>query len=109
MNTVSTASMSRPYRPAPTPPGTTSPSIMSNSTMPPPNAVNESWNEFTAPVEVTVVDPANRDDPGMPNRTSLPSIAPCAACRAVPACCHSKKEMPPTATSHSPAITATRT
>src|ERR1700749_4012897 len=65
MKTVSTASMSMPYRPAPTPPGTTSPSMMSNSAMPPPNAVNESWNEFTAPVLVTVVDPANSDDPGM--------------------------------------------
>ncbi len=59
-------------------------------------------------MEVTVVEPPNSDEPGMPKRTSLPSMAPPAACKAVPACCHSKNEMPPTAVSHSPAITATR-
>ena len=58
-NTVMIARIKMPYRPAPTPPGATSPSIMLNSTIPPPNAVYESWKEFTAPVEVTVVDAAN--------------------------------------------------
>src|SRR5215471_5666698 len=65
-NTVTTARISRPYRPAPTPPGAISPSAISNNAMPPPNAVNESWNEFTAPVEVTVVDAANSAEPGVP-------------------------------------------
>src|SRR5215469_8111032 len=74
-NTVMTASMRMPYRPAPTPPGTTSPIIMLNSAMPPPNGVNESWNEFTAPVLVTVVDAANSEQPGVPNLTSVPSAA----------------------------------
>src|SRR5262244_3213876 len=74
-NTVMTAMMRMPYRPAPTPPGTISPIIMLNSATPPPNGVNESWNEFTAPVDVTVVDAANSDDAGMPNATFLPSIA----------------------------------
>src|SRR5262249_8794433 len=84
MNTVMTARMRMPYRPAPTPPGTTSPIIMLNSATPPPNGVYESWNEFTAPVEVTVVDAANSDDPGMPKTTFLPSIAAPAACAATP-------------------------
>src|SRR5581483_2488138 len=82
--TVTTARTRMPYRPAPTPPGTTSPIIMLNSATPPPNGVNESWNELTAPVEVTVVDAANSDEAGMPNATFLPSIAAPAACAATP-------------------------
>ena len=39
MNTVTMARMSMPYRPDPVPPGATSPSIMLNITVPPPNAV----------------------------------------------------------------------
>ena len=62
--------------PAPTPPGAISPSAMSNSAMPPPNGVSESWKQFTAPVEVTVVDAANSEQPGCRTATSLPSIAP---------------------------------
>src|SRR6516225_10950463 len=58
MNTVTTASISKPYRPAPTPPGTTSPIIMLNRTVPPPNGVNESWNELPAPADVTVAEAA---------------------------------------------------
>ena len=54
-NTVITASTSMPYRPEPTPPGATSPSIMLTIGIMPPSAVYESWNEFTAPVEVSVV------------------------------------------------------
>jgi len=39
--------------------------------MPPPKGVNESWNEFTDPVDVTVVEAANSDDPGVPKTTFL--------------------------------------
>src|SRR5215813_6696744 len=66
-NTVTMARINRPYMPAPIPPGTISPSAMSSSAMPPPNAVSESWKQFTAPVEVTVVDAANSEHPGVPN------------------------------------------
>ena len=38
-NTAMTASTSIPYRPEPTPPGATSPSIMFSSTVPPPSGV----------------------------------------------------------------------
>src|SRR6202041_2679368 len=66
-NTVTIARIKMPYMPAPMPPGATSPSAMSNSAIPPPNGVSESWKQFTAPVEVTVVDPANSEQPGGPN------------------------------------------
>ena len=62
--------------PAPTPPGTTSPSIMLNKMTPPPNAVNESWKLLTAPHEVMVVVTAKIDESVMPKRTSLPSMLP---------------------------------
>ena len=70
-----------PYRPEPVPPGAISPSIMLKIAIPPPPGVNESWKEFTAPVEVSVVDAANSADAQMPNRCSLPSIMPPAAWR----------------------------
>src|ERR1035438_10508155 len=105
-NTVTIASTSRPYRPAPTPPGAISPRAMSNRAMPPPNGVNESWNEFTAPVDVTVVEAANSEEPDVPNATFLPSIAPCASWGATPAPCASKKLMPPTAASQMITMTA---
>src|SRR5215471_20054729 len=105
MNTVTIARMRMPYRPAPTPPGTTSPIIMLKSAIPPPNGVNESWNEFTAPVDVTVVDAANSDDPGMPNATFLPSIAAPAAVAATPECWCSKKLISDTDASHKNTIT----
>ena len=60
-NTVTMASTRMPYSPAPTPPGAISPSAMSISVIAPPNGVSESWNQFTAPVEVTVVDAANSE------------------------------------------------
>ena len=41
--------------------------------MPPPNGVSESWKQFTEPVEVTVVDAANTEQPGVPNLVSTPS------------------------------------
>jgi hypothetical protein len=65
-----------PYMPAPIPPGAISPRAMSSSTMPPPNGVSESWKQLTEPVDVTVVDAANTEQPGVPVRTSTPSIAP---------------------------------
>ena len=77
-NTVTMARTRMPYMPAPMPPGAISPSAMSNRAMPPPNGVSESWKQFTAPVEVTVVDAANTEQPGVPNRVSLPSAARCA-------------------------------
>src|SRR5580704_12584577 len=81
--TVTMARISRPYMPAPMPPGAISPSAMSNSAMPPPNGVSESWKQFTAPVDVTVVDPANNEQPDVPNLVSTPSVAPCARWAAV--------------------------
>ncbi len=73
-----------PYRPAPTPPGAISPSIMLIIGIMPPSAVYESCIELTAPVDVSVVAPANSVEPKMPKRCSLPSIAPPASCGAVP-------------------------
>src|SRR5215469_9131647 len=104
-NTVMIARIKMPYRPEPTPPGTTSPIIMLNSTTPPPNGVNESWNEFTAPVDVTVVDAANSEDPGMPKATFLPSKAAPAAWAAIPECWFSKKLMSDADAIHRIAIT----
>src|SRR5215470_2921446 len=84
-NTVTMARTRMPYMPAPIPPGATSPSAMSNSAMPPPNGLSESWKQLTEPVEVTVVDAANTEQPGVPVRTSTPSYAPCASCGPIPA------------------------
>src|ERR1700733_912499 len=108
-NTVTMASTRMPYMPAPTPPGAISPSAMSNSAIPPPNGVSESWKQLTAPVEVTVVDAANNEQPGVPNRTSVPSDAPPASWVATPPCCISKKLIPATAASQITAMTATST
>src|SRR5580658_6678771 len=83
-NTVTMARMRMPYMPAPMPPGAISPSAMSNRAMPPPNGVSESWKQFTAPVEVTVVDAANTEQPGVPNLVSTPSMAWWAATVAAP-------------------------
>ena len=105
-NTVTIASTRMPYSPAPTPPGAISPSAMSSKAMPPPNGVNESWKEFTDPVEVVVVEAANSDEPGVPNATCLPSMAPCASCGAIPAPWASKKLIPPTAASQMTTMTA---
>src|SRR5579862_7793506 len=109
-NTVTMASTRMPYMPAPIPPGAISPSAMSNSAIPPPNGVSESWKQFTAPVEVTVVDDANSEQPGGPNLVSTPSYAPCASCGAAPAVPRwdSKKLSPPTAHAQMITITATR-
>src|ERR1700735_4476154 len=107
-NTVTMARIRMPYMPAPTPPGAISPRAMSNSAMPPPNAVSESWKQFTAPVEVTVVEAANSEQPAVPNRVSTPSMAPCARMLAVPAACCGKKARPPTAAAQIATIAATR-
>src|SRR5580704_935583 len=108
-NTVTMASTRMPYMPAPIPPGAISPSAMSNSAIPPPNGVSESWKQFTAPVEVTVVDDANSEQPGGPNLVSTPSYAPCASWGAAPAVPRwvSKSEIPPTAAAQMMTITAT--
>ena len=83
-NTVTMARIKMPYMPAPMPPGATSPSAMSNSVMAPPNGVSESWKQFTAPVDVVVVEAANNEQPGVPNLVSTPSMAPCASCGPAP-------------------------
>src|SRR5215469_15684464 len=84
-NTVTMARTRMPYIPAPMPPGTISPSAMFIKVMAPPNGVSESWKQLTAPVEVTVVDGANSEQPMGPNLVSTPSVAPCASCGASPA------------------------
>ena len=56
------------------PPGATSPRPMLKISRPPPSAVNESWKELTAPVDVPVVEVANSAEAASPNRVSLPSI-----------------------------------
>ena len=58
------------------PPGLTSPSIMWTSGTAPPSGVKLSWAELTAPVDVPVVEAANRPDVAVPKRTSLPSMLP---------------------------------
>jgi len=74
-NTVTMARIKMPYMPAPMPPGAISPSAMSSTVIAPPNGLSESWKQFTAPVDVTVVDAANTEQPGVPNLTSVPSAA----------------------------------
>src|SRR6185369_9595242 len=108
-NTVTMARTRMPYMPAPIPPGAISPSAMSNSAIPPPNGVSESWKQFTAPVDVTVVDDANSEQPGGPNLLSTPSYAPCASWGAAPAVPRwvSKKLIPPTAHAQMMTIAAT--
>ena len=69
---------------------------------PPPNAEKLSCREFTAPVEVPVVAFANSAEPGMPNRTSLPSrLAP-----ANDALCASADQITASIAPHSPPMTA---
>src|SRR5215470_2394540 len=83
-NTVTMARIKMPYMPAPMPPGAISPRAISNSAMPPPNGVSESWKQSTEPVDVTVVDAANSEQAGLPNLVSTPSVAPCASLVAAP-------------------------
>ena len=52
----------------------------------PPSAVYESWNESTAPVDVSVVAAAKVAEWGTPNRGSVPSVAAPTACGTVPSC-----------------------
>ena len=42
----------------------------------PPTGVEESWELFTAPVDVAVVVAANNPEAPIPNRVSLPSMFP---------------------------------
>ena len=76
MNTATTANISMPYRPLPTPPNTTSPSCMSHIGTRPPSGVNESCIELTEPFEAAVVAEAHSAEFAMPKRTSLPSMLP---------------------------------
>ena len=71
---------------------------------PPPRAVNEEWNESTAPVDVPVVDAANSDEAAAPKRVSLPSIDAPASRSAVPGWAASSTEMPTTIRAHREAI-----
>jgi hypothetical protein len=109
-NTVTMARIKMPYMPAPMPPGAISPSAMSISVIAPPNGDSESWKQFTAPVEVTVVDAANSEQACGPNLVSTPSYVPCASCgpsSAVPRWVW-KKVSPPTAATQMIPITASR-
>src|SRR5690349_5199229 len=108
-NTVTMARMRIPYIPAPMPPGAISPSAMLKIVIPPPNGVSESWKQFTAPVEVSVVDAANTEQPGVPNLTSVPSAAWPANIVAVPPVpvCASKKLSPATEANQMIAMIAT--
>ena len=76
MNTATTANISMPYRPLPTPPNTTSPSCMSHIGTSPPSGVNESCIELTEPFDAAVVALAHSAEFAMPKRTSLPSMLP---------------------------------
>ncbi len=58
------------------PPGLTSPSMMFTSGTAPPMGVKLSCIELTDPVDVPVVDAANRPDAAGPKRVSLPSMFP---------------------------------
>src|ERR1700722_1289237 len=69
-----------PYNPEPTPPNTTSPSMMLTSGTIPPRGVNESCIAFTAPQLASVVTVAYNAELVIPKRTSLPSMFP-------PDCC----------------------
>ena len=76
MNTVMIARMSIPYRPVPTPPSETSPSIMLNIGTMPPSGLKLSCMAFTEPLDAAVVVTAQRLDATVPKRLSLPSSEP---------------------------------
>ena len=76
MKTARMALTSSPMMPTPTPPNTTSPRAMLSIAVPPASGVRLSCPVLTAPVEVSVVTLANRDESAMPKRTSLPSMLP---------------------------------
>ena len=75
-----------PYMPAPTPPKTTSPSMMLASGIMPPSGVKLSCMLLTAPQLASVVMVAKSALSAMPLRTSLPSMLPPGAV-AVRVCC----------------------
>ena len=100
------ARISIPYRPEPVPPGEISPSSMFSSSTPPPSPVYEECVESMAPVDVMVVDTANIADSGIPNRTSLPSVAAPAACSATPGWAFSTAIVATRAPVHSTTIAA---
>ncbi len=57
---------------------------MSTIVTAPPSGVYESWNESTAPVDVSVVALANVAEFSTPKRVSVPSVAAPTACGTVP-------------------------
>src|SRR5271168_967603 len=65
-----------PYIPAPTPPKTTSLSMMLTRGTSPPSGVKESCQPLMAPQLASVVTVANSAELAIPKRTSLPSIFP---------------------------------
>ena len=67
-----------------------------------------SWAEFTAPVDVPVVATANNADPGIPKRTSLPSIIEPAAVAATPRAPDSAASVTASSPLHRIPITASR-
>ena len=71
---------------------------------PPPKAEKPSCSELTAPVEVPVVEFAKSADPGMPKRTSLPSMLAPANDGLVASAVQITASMTP----HRPAMTASR-
>ena len=73
---------------------------------PPPSAVNEEWAASMAPVEVPVVEVANRDEAATPNRVSLPSIAAPASLSAVPGWADSSAQTPARIIDHRAPIVA---
>lgn len=80
---------------------------MFTSATPPPRLVKLSCIELTDPVDVRVVDVAYRVEPRIPNRVSLPSIAPPASCGAVPEPASSAQVMSDSDTTNSTAIVPT--
>src|SRR5260370_10476069 len=76
MKTANMTNTTMPYRPAPTPPKTTSPNMMLISGTIPPRGVNESCWLFTAPQLSSVVTLPKKAEFAIPNRTSFPSILP---------------------------------
>ena len=76
MNTAMIEKIRIPYMPAPAPPGTISPSWISNSGIRPPIGRKLSCHALIAPVLVPVVTAENRPPAAEPKRMSLPSMLP---------------------------------
>ncbi len=75
-NTATTTNSSIPYSPEPTPPGATSPRLISVSVTAPPPPVSASCPPLTAPDDVPVVAAAKAAVAAAPKRTSLSAMLP---------------------------------